>query len=285
MQVTITPSSQIGQLRRSLLRLGDRRGARWLLGHVTSQYLRHRNRQHARVTWCGNWVHEYRTETIVNPTITFHPPEYFEKATIGISLWAYVPKEGDIVIDIGAGIGTEVLTMSRLVGDGKVIAIEAHPRTYQCLVETCTRSGLKNVTPLNVATAATHGELIISNLDKHVSNSIVSPHERGIRIPAKPLDAIISELDFRRIDFIKMNIEGSETDTIRGMTTALAITRNICVACHDFKADRTANEFFRSKMQVRRMLLEYGFELFERSDDRRPFVRDYVYGRKRESNE
>jgi FkbM family methyltransferase len=53
---------------------------------------------------------------------------------------------------VGAGIGIESILYSRAVGaNGRVIAIEAHPRTYACLVKTCEYSSLTNVTPLNIA--------------------------------------------------------------------------------------------------------------------------------------
>ena len=41
------------------------------------------------------------------------------------------PQPGDIVLDVGAGTGTEALPLSQLVGDkGKVVSIEAHPATF-----------------------------------------------------------------------------------------------------------------------------------------------------------
>ena len=49
-------------------------------------------------------------------------------------LWGYKPRNGDVVMDIGAGVGEEVLMFSREVGElGKVICVQGHPRTYSCL--------------------------------------------------------------------------------------------------------------------------------------------------------
>jgi precorrin-6B methylase 2 len=47
---------------------------------------------------------------------------------------AYKPKIGDIVFDIGAGIGTEINDFSSMVGDyGRVIAVEADPIAFRRL--------------------------------------------------------------------------------------------------------------------------------------------------------
>jgi ubiquinone/menaquinone biosynthesis C-methylase UbiE len=46
----------------------------------------------------------------------------------------YVVGCGDIVLDIGAGSGTEVLPESWMVGrSGEVIAVDAHPATFAAL--------------------------------------------------------------------------------------------------------------------------------------------------------
>src|SRR4051794_22461299 len=46
--------------------------------------------------------------------------------------WAYQPKEGDAVVDIGAGIGEQALVLSRLVGPtGKVVCVEANPEAFE----------------------------------------------------------------------------------------------------------------------------------------------------------
>lgn len=49
-------------------------------------------------------------------------------------IFDYAPKDGDVIIDIGAGVGTETLIYSMMTGkNGKVFAIEAHPATSRSL--------------------------------------------------------------------------------------------------------------------------------------------------------
>jgi FkbM family methyltransferase len=83
----------------------------------------------------------------------------------------YRPQLGDTVIDIGAGIGDDALAFSRLVGEsGRIIAIEAHPRTYRSLVKTIQANRLTNVIAANAAVSDLEGFIYISNEDNLLSN-------------------------------------------------------------------------------------------------------------------
>ena len=62
------------------------------------------------------------------------------------------PKEGDIVVDVGAHVGHYTLISSKRVGqNGKVVAIEADPDNFEMLNRNIKLNGLTNVIPLNYA--------------------------------------------------------------------------------------------------------------------------------------
>jgi hypothetical protein len=100
--------------------------------------------------------------------------------------------------------------------------------------------------------------------------------QQGINVPAGTLDRICHERGLERIALVKINIEGAERSALEGMTTVISRVRNICVACHDFKADRGEGEFFRTREFVEGFLRERGFALERRTDDPRGYVRDHV---------
>jgi len=192
----------------------------------------------------------------------------------------YSPQPGDIVIDVGAGIGQEIVVFSKLVGpQGRVIAIEAHPRTCEALRRTVEKSQLSNVTVINVAVADAEGELKISDRTNHIANSVMAVSE-GISVRAATLDDLMMELRINHIDYLKMNIEGAEKLAIRGMTRTINSIRHVAIACHDFLADEGGPEDTRTMSIVRPFLEENGFRITERADDPRPWVRDQYYGEK-----
>jgi FkbM family methyltransferase len=259
----------------------DRRGRRWLLVVPGSFWVSFMYRAPCLVYWRdGAWIHHYRGAKIPHAGLgRAAPPAVFTEHARDTALYAYTPKEGDVVFDVGAGVGSETLLFSRLVGaSGRVVSIEAHPRTYGRVVEICQANGLANVTPLQVAAAESDGTVTISDLANHLRNTTLAAADEGIEVPARRLETLARSLNITHIDLLKMNIEGAEVSALRGLGPLLSKTGNVCIACHDFLADEGGDETLRTKAVVRDLLVAHGFDLRTRDDAPDPWTRDYVYG-------
>ena len=193
--------------------------------------------------------------------------------------WGYMPQPGDVVLDIGAGVGEETLTFSRAVGpDGKVISVEAHPRTFRCLEKLVRYNQLRNVHALHLAaTEPCCSVATIEDSAEYLGNRLNTVG--GLAVPAATVDAISGKLAPGRIDFLKMNIEGAERVAIQGMTETLKRTGVVCVSCHDFLAEATGDEELRTKETVRHFLEQRGFEVVTRPEaGLSPYLRDQIWG-------
>jgi hypothetical protein len=83
------------------------------------------------------------------------PYRVFTHEARDIFSWEYEPPEGDVVFNIGAGMGA--LLFSPLVGTaGRIIALEAHHIRSSGLVRLCELNNVENVVPLELA--ASDGE-------------------------------------------------------------------------------------------------------------------------------
>lgn len=267
--------------RAALKRNLDRPGGRMLLGLLMSLRLTLKLRRLTLVRWeRGTWVHRWRGVAIPHSIAgAAPPPETFTAEARSIFLHGYVPRPGDIVFDIGAGIGETSLLFSRLVGgSGRVVAIEAHGQTFEKLEHLCRLNGLDNVTPLHLAASDREGEVLISDHDDYVLNTILDPGGSTTSVTSRCLDDVADELGIEQIDLVKMNIEGAERPALLGMENMLARTRHICVGCHDFLADRGGSEELRTKDFCARVLVAHGFVVTSREDAMQPWVRDYLYG-------
>jgi FkbM family methyltransferase len=259
----------------------DRPGRRALLVVPASVWQSVAQRAPCLVYWRdGAWIHRYRGARIPHASLgRASPPDVFMAEAREMFLYEYTPRAGDVVFDVGAGVGAETLLFSRLVGPrGRVVSLEAHPRTYERLERLCRVNRLANVVPLQVAAADEDGELAISDFDQYLLNRVVPPETDSIAVQTRRIDTIADELGITRIDLLKMNIEGAERIAIRGLERIIATTRHVCISCHDFLADDGGADELRTKEVVREFLLDHGFRVIARDDAPDPWTRDYLYG-------
>lgn len=204
--------------------------------------------------------------------------QHFEEITRRNFFWGYTPKPGDVVMDVGAGVGEDVLTFSKAVGSrGKVICIEAHPKTYACLEALVRYNRLENVITVQQAvTKPFQAEATIDDSDDYLSNRL--GNTGGIPVPATTIDAIRRQLGLGRVNFLKMNIEGAERLAIRGMKETIEETETLCICCHDFLAKENGDESCRTKSVVRDFLQGGGLKVVERSEAGCPaYINDQIW--------
>ena len=109
-------------------------------------------------------------------------------------------------LDVGANIGLKTLIMAARARDGKVVAIEAAPKVGEVL-ELNVRSNAANVTVEKTAIGdrASRGTVLF-----HEDSAYGYISETGVEIPVTTLAALSKKHDLKRVDFIKIDVEGSE---------------------------------------------------------------------------
>jgi FkbM family methyltransferase len=225
-------------------------------------------------------AHRYRAGTFPFPGLSSETADHFRWRAFNSYFWEYVPKAGDVVIDVGAGIGEDALTASHLVGPtGRVICIEAQPTTFNRLCLTCRLNRITNATTLNAAVSDRVGMAHIQTEGPYEAAALVE--SGGVEVPTETLDEIFSGQGVHAIDLLKINIEGAEGLAIRGMERSIARTRNVVIACHDFLLERGADPCeVETFDDVSAFLKDSGFELTTRRDDPLPWNSFTVYGRR-----
>ena len=278
--------------KKALTRLLDRPGGRFLLGKFATSFLQRSGGDGVEIVYVdGMWTrrvgrHSFpdglRFEYKYADFQTWkQQAEIYASETKEYWLQHYKPQEGDIIVDVGAGRGEDTLTFSQGVGKtGRVIAIEAHPRSFAILKNFCRLNHLSNVTVLQLALLDKQGTVqMVESEPSWTENSIDSGNSgSGISVQAGTLDDVCKAQGLQEIAFVKMNIEGSERHALLGMESVLPQVRQICVACHDFRADGGHGEQFRTRAFVEQFLVEHGFTITSRRDDPRDYVRDHVFG-------
>ncbi|NYG06078.1 FkbM family methyltransferase [Phycicoccus badiiscoriae] len=188
-------------------------------------------------------------------------------------------RDGDVVVEVGAGTGTETVFLSRSVGNtGTVIAVEAHPTTAVCLQETISLNRCENVRLVQVALSGS-GDPVHLTTGRGVSGlaNRIDAGEGGVSVAGGTLMDIVRQQGLHQIDLLKMNIEGAELDVLRGSLTTLDQVRRVMISCHDFAMgdDPGIPPTFDA---TRSLLKDAGFRVVTRPDHPQPWMRNYVYG-------
>lgn len=242
------------------------------------------------ILWRGMWVRRVGSDY-------FPDPGLFASAQPNWERWAgqaqkhlrdaedywfhlYKPQPDDVIVDIGAGRGEDVFAFSRAAGpDGRVWAIEPHPVSFVALRLLCDLNHFANVSAINCACMDRAGEMQIETLPVWESNYVRTgepgPHSHAVTCVR--FDDLAARYGIDHIDFMKMNIEGAERWALPACERALRRTRSVCIAAHDFRADRGEGEEFRTLGFVKDFLKSAGFKIVLRSDPRY-YVPYHVHG-------
>jgi len=134
-------------------------------------------------------------------------------------------RRGDVVLDCGANVGVFTHTaLSR--GARLVVAIEPAPVPLECLRRNFQKeiaSGQVIVCPKGVWDHPDTLDLVLGEEGNTTGNSFVLGRgiKRTVKVPLTTIDNLVQELRLDRVDFIKMDIEGSEKPALRGAAQTL----------------------------------------------------------------
>tara|TARA_B100001250_G_C19411690_1_gene619376 strand:+ start:30 stop:659 length:630 start_codon:yes stop_codon:yes gene_type:complete len=196
-----------------------------------------------------------------------------------INFYKYTPIDGDICIELGSANGIETLIISKLIGNnGKIFAVEASPKNYHML-ETCIeKNNLNNVVPLNLAVTEKKGKVYIEedSVD-YIKNNIFAPQKNNsAEVLSLSMDDIIENYNIKKIDYLKVNIEGSEKLMIKGFNK-INIVNNLAISCHDFLGRRNGDKNLYTKDLIVDFLLDNNFTLYNRETGT-DYKDDWIYG-------
>lgn len=151
-------------------------------------------------------------------------------------------RPGDVVADVGANNGFTGILFARAVGpSGKVVGFEPSPANLEAARENIRLNGIPNFELVAAAVGAAPGKV---SFDPGFGNGAVMAGG-PIEVPVTTLD---EHFGARRVDLLKLDIEGYELQALRGARRVLeghpALALEIHVGLYR-DAERELTEFFR----------------------------------------
>lgn len=139
---------------------------------------------------------------------------------------------GDIVIDGGAHLGTFTrFALQR--GASKVVGFEPDPRNIACLKKTFQAEIAAGRLVLVEAALWNAPEELTFHVSHENSarSSIFRSEGDVVRVRAVTIDDVVAELGLRRLDFVKLDIEGAERHALEGSKHSLNEFRPRLAVC------------------------------------------------------
>lgn len=128
-------------------------------------------------------------------------------------------KKGDIVFDIGVNFGETLLNFAKLVGDkGTAYGFEPVPFIHEKAVRNIGLNNYKNI-KLNNLALSDQEETLFFDLSpyKYNSGGVKMNKTKGKQeVKGIRLDDYIAENKIEKIDLIKIDVEGFETNVLKG---------------------------------------------------------------------
>lgn len=141
-----------------------------------------------------------------------------------------------VFLDVGANQGEFTIAAAKVARQGKVIAFEPISEYRARLIENVRLNNFENVKVIPAALGEQEGVFpIYDQLERYddgtkhegVLSLFASDSRRHARevVPVKRLDDVLKELEIRRVDVIKLDIEGAEWIALRGAINTITSYR------------------------------------------------------------
>ncbi|MEQ9356617.1 FkbM family methyltransferase [Coleofasciculus chthonoplastes] len=130
-------------------------------------------------------------------------------------------RPGDVALDIGANIGLVTFTLASIVGEaGYVHAFEPNPQMQHLITEALEYNRVTNVMLHPFALGAEDATLEMRiPIDHSGSASLIKKFKQNVTnilVPVKPLSSVLSDIESKKIRFVKIDVEGFEPQVLQG---------------------------------------------------------------------
>lgn len=209
--------SRVKHLGKLLLRPGYRNR------HSALQKLRNTPRYtHSSTKLLGDPI-----EFVDAASFLFMYKEIFEQEIYRFNAQTQTP----LIIDCGANIGLSVLYFKRLYPGSHVLAFEPDVEAFNLLKRNVHTHGLSDIELFNKAVWSS--EAVLEFMAEGADAGRVVNHQSGMK-KYEVMGVCLRDYLKRRIDFLKLDVEGSETEIIVSCQDLLSNVVNLFVEYHSF---------------------------------------------------
>ncbi len=142
----------------------------------------------------------------------------------------HTEKENPVILDCGANIGLSSIYFKQKYPGAIITAFEADPAIFEYLTLNLAENGFTDIQTVNKAVWINNNEIEIAS--EGADGASVFGDGNKIKVPAARLKEVIEK--HCEIDFLKIDVEGAETEIIKDIADSLGNVRNIFIEYHSF---------------------------------------------------
>jgi len=143
--------------------------------------------------------------------------------------------DSPVVFDVGANIGDYALLVRRELSNANIFAFEPAASTYQELASTLAQNNGTGIKPYNFGFSDNERELelfsyavegneqsLLASIDRRLPTQAVRVEvDHSEKIQVRTIDSFCAAEDIRRIDLLKLDVEGHELAVLQGASAML----------------------------------------------------------------
>jgi FkbM family methyltransferase len=183
-------------------------------------------------------------------------------------------RKGHICFDIGANIGVYSMVLSRLVGgEGEVHCFEPVEHILQKLLINKALNGANNLVINNFALGDKSGNMLMYQVKEGVfrggtSTLLYNNNVKGLgekyfdkkNVAVHTLDEYVAGNKIKRVDFIKIDVEGFELNILNGSRKILEAHKPTILFEHD---QNRLNDLGLNEMDIYNVFKDYNYNIYE----------------------
>lgn len=183
--------------------------------------------------------------------------------------YAFSPRQDPpVIIDGGANIGLTTLYWKQQFPEARVTAFEPGPHVFDALTTNIERFGLKNVKLVQKGLWKKDGSLTFEADKTGGGHFSQYPAEDSVETVKVPVTRLSAHLEAERIDMVKLDIEGAETEVLLEAANDLDRVDHLFVEYHSYPEKEQRLD------EVLALLREVGFRIHIQPEivAKQPFV-------------
>lgn len=178
--------------------------------------------------------------------------------------WAERARSADTIFDIGANVGVYSLFAAESNPNAHIYAFEPTPEVFSSLERNIAANQFANITVYRAAVGIHSGVTYLhrcGGIDgaNEGMNYVSSDRASLEQVETTTLDDFCANQRIRRIDLLKIDVEGGEFDVLRGARTLLQQQRIDCIFLE--LVEWTANRGGHSTNGIAELLRKFGYGL------------------------